>query len=470
MSLVAAIAALAIVTQDQAALRAAPRTSAPQQVVLSQGDALEVRGGKADYLQVYDHRRERAGYVRATQVRTVGLEPADAPGLMAVVRFLRDTPGSETLGIAYAAAYLKAAPAEAIDAEPFDAIGDMADRLAMRASTAATRGDEAKVASQLEVAASYGVNIRTFERDGTVRLCPDGEAFRRVLALPASQVQKARAALSLTRPECIDPAISPVERVALDEWRADVLDRVETRDLSPTLANRVRMRRAGVWSTLAFEKTRRGGSGAAAAAQRAETELLGVQKNDLADEDQRAWAEAAVRVGASRWAGDPVVAPNPKLAVVTQARDAGETCILLTDAKHDAKDPLFRKCTYGTVWASSVNVNPTATALTLAVQPLDAWLELWVFAKGPDGWTVNALPPTVSDPDIGYVEFAGWVPGGKQVLVAREAREDGRWKRRFEVLRLDTLSTERYADKPEALSVFYRWQSPGWKARTVSLR
>jgi hypothetical protein len=469
MSLLAAAMALAIVTQDQAALRAAPRTSAPQQVVLAQGDALEVRGQRQDYLQVYDHRRERAGYVRAAQVRTVGLEAADAPGLLAVVRFLRDTPGSETLGIAYAAAYLKAAPANAIDAEPFDAIGDMADRLALRASVLASKGDETKVASQLEVAAGYGVTIRSIEFEGGVRMCPDGEAFRRVLVLPATDVQRARAALSLTRPECIDPARSPVERQAFDEWRADVLDRVQTRDLPGTLKNRVRMRRAGVWSTLAFQATRRGVSGAVAA-QRAETELLGIDKSELADEDQRTYAEAAVRVGASRWAGDVAVASKAKLGVTTEPGAPGETCILLTDAKHPAKDPLFRKCTYGTVWAASANVNPTATAMTLAVQPLDAWLELWVFAKGPHGWSVTPLPPTVGGPDIGYVEFAGWVPGGRQVLVAREAREDGRWKRRFEVLRLDTLATERYADKPEALSVFYRWQSPGWKARTVSLR
>jgi hypothetical protein len=470
MMLAAMLTTIAIVTQDQAALRAAPKTSAPQQVVLAQGDALEVRGQRMDYLQVYDHRRERAGYVRATQVRTVGIEPEDAPGLLSVVRFLRDTPGSETLGIAYAAAYLKAAPAPTIDAEPFDAIGDMADRLAMRASVLASKGDEAKIASQLEVAASYGVAIRSVEYEGGVRLCPDGEAFRRVLALPATDVQRARAALSLTRPECIDPALSPVARHAIDQWRADVLDRVQTRDLPVVLKNRVRMRRAGVWSTLAFEATRRGESGAAAA-DRAQDELLGIEKGELADEDQRAYAEAAVRVGSTRWAGDAIATvTKTRLGVVTQPGSPGETCILLTDAKHDVKDPLFRKCTFGTVWTASANVNPSATAMTLAVQPLDAWLELWVFAKGPNGWSVMALPPTVSAPDVGYVEFAGWVPGGKQVLVAREAREEGRWKRRFEVLRLDTLATVRYADKPEALSVFYRWQSPGWKARTVSLR
>src|SRR5882757_5514468 len=98
---------LAIVVQDQAPLRAAPHQSAQQQAQLYQGDTLEVRGARMDYLQVYDHRRERAGYIRAGQVRSIGLEEADAPGLLSVVRFLRDTPGEEALGMAYAAAYLK---------------------------------------------------------------------------------------------------------------------------------------------------------------------------------------------------------------------------------------------------------------------------------------------------------------------------------------------------------------------------
>ena len=63
--MLAALALVAIVTQDSAALRAAPRESAQQQAVLFQGDSLEVRGERMDYLQVYDHRRERSGYIRA---------------------------------------------------------------------------------------------------------------------------------------------------------------------------------------------------------------------------------------------------------------------------------------------------------------------------------------------------------------------------------------------------------------------
>ena len=67
----AAASLIAIVTQDQAALRAAPRDSAQQQVLMWQGDSVEIRGERLDYLQVYDHRRERAGFIKASQVRLV---------------------------------------------------------------------------------------------------------------------------------------------------------------------------------------------------------------------------------------------------------------------------------------------------------------------------------------------------------------------------------------------------------------
>ena len=100
ITLAAALATLAIVTRDQAALRAAPRDGAQQQAVLWQGDALEIRGERLDYLQVYDHRRERAGYIRASDVRTTNLDATAAPELLSVVRFLKDTPGAESLGVA----------------------------------------------------------------------------------------------------------------------------------------------------------------------------------------------------------------------------------------------------------------------------------------------------------------------------------------------------------------------------------
>ncbi|QNM96790.1 hypothetical protein [Chitinimonas koreensis] len=469
MMLLASLAGFAIVTQDQAALRAAPRDSAQQQVALWQGDLLEVRGEKQGFLQVYDHRRERAGFVRAGQVRGSDLKPADAPGLLAVLRFVRDTPGMEALGIGYAAAYLKAAPAEAIDAEPFDALGGMAERLARRASGKLGRAGDATLAAHLEVAAGYGVQFASIERDSRVQLCYDGDAYRRVLALPASEAQRANAALALTRPDCIAPETPPTQRYALDQWRAELLDRIDTAKLAEYQKNRIRLRRAGVWAGLAYQRSRRAEPVQAAAA-RALQELAAVNKQELAEEDNAAYADAAVRVGASRWAAESPVALPGKLTVATVAGQPGETCVLLIDPKIGNQAPLLKRCSWGTVWAASASANVQGTALALAVQPLDSWRELWIFRRGEAGWSVDVLPPAANSPDVGYIEAAGWTPDGKQLLAAREARIDGRYKRSFELIGLDNLDVQRWADKPESLSAFYRWQSAGWKRGTVALR
>lgn len=463
---------IAIVSLDQTTLRAAPRESAPQQAMLWQGDALEVRGERSDHLQVYDHRRERAGFVRASQVRLVSLAPEQAPELLAVVRFLRGMPGSEALGIAYAAAYLRAAPADAISAEPFDALGAMAERLARRASVRQGKGPYAVLAAHLDLVASYGVAMTSVEHDGRMQLCYDGDAFRRVLAMPAaSSEQQARAVLALTRPDCIDPGLRVVERQALDEAHAQLLERVDVGSVPAVLKSRIQMRRAGVWSAVAFARTRHGADGIAAG-QRALDSLAAVDKNALGEVDQAAYAEAAVRTGASRWAGEPAVAAPAasRLGVATSAGRAGETCIALIDAKHDASAPLLERCTYGTVWTASARVDAGGTALALAVQPLPGWRELWVFRRVKGQWTVDVLPPAVGDPRLGVVEFAGWVPGGTQMLVAREAQVDGRVRRSFELVRVDTLAVQKRADHPASLSAFRRWQDPQWRRTTVSLR
>ena len=492
MSVVAAAVALAIVAQDAVAMRASPSRAAQQVTQLWAGETLEVRRERLDYYQVYDYRRERGGYVHASSVRLVETDPAHAPELLATVRFLRDAAGSEALGIAYAAAYLKAAPAEEIGADVFVALGLMADRLAARASARSGKAQDPKLAAQLETVRAYGVGFESFERDGHMQLCYDGDAFARVLRVAATPVQRAQAALGLTRPECLDPDRGPVETNAVQAWQSKILEGLELRELPLLVKNRIHMRRAGLWAALAFADTREGRPGLEAGA-RALDALASVAPGELTESDRDAYAEAAVRVGASRWAAElsPQASATSGLRIETgPGASPGETCVSLHDGPPEEarakprKPPLVTRCTYGTVWTASATPNKQHTALTLAVQTLPTWRELWVFRKtvgaahgrdGPDPWTVNVLPPATQGPDIGYAEFAGWVPPGvnktgPRLLVAREARVNGRWQRSFELVRLDTLATVSKAGEPEHLSAFYRWQSPAWKQLTVSLR
>jgi hypothetical protein len=464
------IASLAIVIQNQTPLRAAPRDTSPQQAVLWQGDALEVRGQTINYLQVYDHRRERAGYVKATQVRIISTEPSDAPELLSVVRFLRDTPGAEALGVSYGAAYLKAVQTAALTVEPFDAIGEMADRLAHRASVNQINSNAAALAAHLEVVAQYGVTMNSFEIDGGVRVCYDGDVFRRVMSAPeADDAQIARAALGLTRHECVDPGLGPGERYAVDQWRANVLDRVKFEGLTDEERARVHARRAGVWAELAFAQERRGES-PKSAAERALQELAAVNKSKLSDEDRIDYDDAAIRVGASRWAAQQVGGPVGRLQVRTEAGAPGQTCLKLVDTIANSDQVVIQRCTYGTVWVASASSNAYGTALALAVQPLSSWRELWVFRKNSAGWTVNMIPPGTSPADRGYIEFAGWVPGGEQILTARELESGQQFKRQFEVMNLNTLSVEHHAYTPEYLTAFLRWQDAGWKQQNVAVR
>lgn len=470
-----ALLTLAIVTQDQATLRAAPRDSAAQQAALWQGDALEIRGQRMDYLQVYDHRRERAGFIQVSQVRTVSLQPEDAPQLLSVVRFLRESPGAEALGIAYTAAYLKAAPADAIGAEAFDALGTMAERLARRASMKHGKATSDVISAHMEVASFYGVSFKGYEQGGSMQLCYDGEAFRRVLALPSDAEQRARAALAVTRPDCMSPDLHPQERLAQDQWRAEVLDKLSAAQfaqLSEVSKNRLRLRRAGVFASLAFQQARRA-EAPTAAAQRALAELAAVNKLELTDNDRQDYNDAAIRVGASRWAAETTLPRFAKLTLATEAGQAGETCVALYENKADGKpgkEAVAKRCTYGIVWAASASAHPDGQALALAVQPLDAWRELWVFRKSAGKWSIDVLPPASNDPELGYVEFAGWVRGAPQLLLARETRIAGRLRRNFEVARMDTLTAEKQAGDPGALAAFNRWQDAAWKRQSVILR
>jgi hypothetical protein len=420
----------AIVLRDGTPLRPAASGAVRPHTLLAQGETLEVRGERLEYLQVYDYRRERGGYVRASQVRRLALTPEEAPELLAVLRFLVASPGNEPLGIAFAAAYVEAAPPEALNGaagiEALDAFGTLAERLAR-----SSRRD-------LDVVTRYGVRFVTVERNGALRLCYDGAAFRRLLAMGSSDEQRARAALALTAPECQPSDPPPLERRDRDEWRAQVLDAMNDAPLPGTLRQRVLARRASVWASLAWQRARLGGD-AHAAAERALLSLEAIDRAQLAEADQRAYREAAVRVHASRWALAAAPSPVPGSAphIVTLPGEDGRTCVLLVDRAHGMANPLARRCTYAVVWTASATLNREGTALALAVQPTDAWRELWIFRRTKAAWKLSIVPPAASNPEVGYAEFAGWARDGR-MRIAREAIADGRLTRSLRPVRIHT--------------------------------
>lgn len=421
VSFTAEAAVYALVVQDETPLRPTPGASAKPSTVLWQGEMVEVRGERLDYLQVWDYTRERGGYLRASQVRVLAMSEAEAPELLAVLRFLRNVPGSEALGIGIAAAYIEAASAEALNGadgvEALEAMGTLAERLA-RSASGVTQLKAVAVSAHLEVAERYGVRFVSVERGSRVRVCYDGAAWRKLLAMPASEEQRARAALALSDPACTKPELT----------MAELLDRVNGAALPGYLRNRVLMRRAVLWASTAYQQGR-AGEDPQPAATRAIDSLARVEAGELAEADRAAYAEAELRVGAARVALGGI-SWNKNLTIATTAGEDGRTCAVLMSAKEEA---LARRCTYGLVWTGSAVANDAATALTVPVQHTDTWRELWLFRKTSTGWSIRVLPPG-TEPGVGFADFAGWTPGG--VRVKREALVAGRVARSTRLVRL----------------------------------
>ncbi|MDB4959375.1 MAG: hypothetical protein JWO36_6944 [Myxococcales bacterium] len=459
----------AIVVGDGVALRASPDGDAARQSVLYRGDWVEVRGERKGWFKVYDHRHERPGWIAEGRVRTYAVEPASAAQLHAVVEFLRDTPGSESLGIAYAALYLKVADGKEIDGAVFDALGTMATRLAQRGSAHDTGRTDTTVAAQLEVAESWGIHFRSIELgDGDTRICYDGDAFRYVLALDKNLDHQARATLALTDRACVSPTLALTEKQTDDEARLALVDKLDPTRVTGWIGNELRLRRAELASSLVWVRAKRGdATGAKQAAEAALQAFLRVDKAELADDDWSDFQQAALHVAASQWATG-AVAPASKVTLATTSGEngegRGETCIGI------GKTSSLR-CTHGQIWNASFRVAPNATSAAVAVQPMPGWLELWVFRKGNDGgWMVDVLTPTTEGVDLGYVELAGWSPDSKSLLVVREAREAGVVHRAFQIVNLGTLAIEAQTQRFAGSGKFKQWASSDWRGRTLALR
>ncbi len=469
---------IAIVVEDSTPLRAAPNDAAPRQAELWRGDWLEVRGETPDFLQVWDHRRERPGYVRPWRVRTYPMAGETAAELGAIVRFLRDAPGSESLGIGYAGLYLRCAgPADAV-ADVYDAIGAMADRLARRVSAPQQTSPGAALAEHRAVAESYGVRFVSTERDGRVRTSYDGDAYRTVLATGTDPAPRARAALALTRDSELANDVSPVVLRAWNEWRREVLDQVEPSTLPAHLSGALRIRRAAVLATLAHAYASIADPDRAReAATRAVFEISQTDRGALAADDAFSRDEAIVRVAAVRGAvglGQPAApAAGGRLSVAVERQDDGQSCIRIRRAAKDAgggEPPLAQRCTFGVLWPQSVRVAARGNAVTVSAQPLPAWSELWLFHESAAGWSFELVVPAASEPGVGYVEAAGLSPDGAKLAVVREVVADRQRKRSFEVLRATDLATEVRAPTLDRFASFRKIAAPDWQPTTLALR
>ena len=453
-----------LVSQDSP-LRGAPRDTASLQAQMGRGEALEIRAERGDHWQVWDYRRERGGWLRKSQVLLMPRGEGASAELLAQLRLARQQFGTEGLGLGLAAAYVQVAtPAELAGpggAEALDAMGTFAERMADRASTPAAKPTEGQLAAQMDVAARYGLKFEQYEaEDGRVQVCYDGEAFRRMLVTAATPEQRVRAALALTRPDCLNPRATVREQEARDAWRQQVLGQVDAATLVPHWKNRLLMRRAAVAASLAFAQARRG---AASEAVPALAEFAGIAPTELTEDDQAAYADAAMRVNAARWLGTSASARDfGNVTLALQPGAEGERCVELKDAGKLAA----RRCSFGQVALASASLNREGRALAVAVQPLDGWRELWVFQKEAGkngGWRIDVMPPAPAQPGLGVAEFAGWVPGGTQMLLAREFRAEGKYRRSFEVVSLATLAAERQSPEPALLGAFQRWSDPAWR-------
>ena len=100
------------------------------------------------------------------------------------------------------------------------------------------------------------------------------------------------------------------------------------------------------------------------AAQRALDALASVNKAELSEDDQSAYAEAAIRVGTVRWGAQTGMRPVGRLTLRAAAGENGQTCLsVATTPAAASAQPL--RCTYGVVWPQSLSVNPAGNIATL---------------------------------------------------------------------------------------------------------
>jgi hypothetical protein len=437
----------ALVVPEQLQLRAAPRDAAPALAPLIRGEALEVRGRQGDWLRVWDHGRERGGFVRSGALLAVETDPA---ALLVQLRLARQQVGAEGLGLGLAAALIERADVDWLrgpqGAELLEHLIALQERLAIRANSALA--GQAGALLQTQVAARYGHPLRQLTRaDGSHWLCPALEPATLLRGLPgASAAQQVRAALQLSAGDC---AVGSLEERLLR------LQDIDLKALPSPLRKTLLLRRAGLQASLAYAR-RADESAARASAQAALADWLRLNPAEFDDDDQALLREAAIRLAPMRWLVQEAGSlQRGKLELQRVAGQPGQSCLRIAAQTH---------CSHGQPLWSSLRATPDGQALLLAVQALDGWTELW--RLGADG-SLQVLPPAAAMPGgaaIGVAEWAGMDRG--LVLIAREAVVDGKPLRRFEVLPANSLHAQplRWAGEPMLLAAYQRGAAAEWKA------
>jgi hypothetical protein len=299
---------------------------------------------------------------------------------------------------------------------------------------------------------------------------------------------RAVAALALTGPGCLDPVTPVAERRAWNDARLTILSEADPSrpafaHLPPALAHPLRLRTACALTERAHSAAASGQLVLATAATTQARRLLAlVDRGQLAPEDQSFYEETAVRVAAIRGLieGPPPVLQRRGVEVEIASGRPQESCVRVWPAGRKVAtgaEPLIQRCSFGVVFAGSVHIADSGRAVAVAVAPLPAWTEQWIFRAGDASrgdsaaWHVDVIPPALGQPgdDIGYVEVAGFAPDGRQVLVVRDFVLNGRPAKRFEQLGSDGAVLH-WAPTPQRLNAFSRWASPSWRRETLSLR
>jgi hypothetical protein len=296
---------------------------------------------------------------------------------------------------------------------------------------------------------------------------------------------RAHAALGATDPTCVDPTLPPSAALATAKWQAGVLNAVDPSalgsDVPASFGAELRVRRATVQATVAYLAARTGDLALAKeTCSKAKRELALADRSALEDGERITYDEAAMRVTTVRWADEPEVArPASGLEIETGPGQPGQTCVRVKRRAAPAL-PHFEHCTYAVVWPASIRLAPHDAAITLVTQPLAGWSEVLVLRPKQGGFVAETLTPAAIDPELGYVEPAGFSPDGARLLVVREARATGPlgapntlapWiTKSFQVLKVEDLSVEKQAPALSNFPTFRRWASAEWQRGTLALR